>query len=123
MDSSPTAPAALAVCPVCHQPVQPTWYFCANCGKALTEKPLSTSTGTQAWIYALSIAMPWIAFLGLSYWPGIRYIKSQDENAKQIGIIAAVLMGLSTIIMMWILIVWTENYVQSSVNSINLGNF
>ena len=119
MDSIPTPPAsAPAVCPVCHQPVRPEFYFCPNCGKSLTEKPLSTSWGTQAWIYALSIAMPWLAFLVLSYWPGIKYMKSDNEYTKQIGIIATVLMAISTIVTFWSLIVWTEAYVQSSVNSI-----
>ena len=122
MDSipSPSSPA----CPVCHQAVQPEFYFCPNCGKALKEKPLSTSSGTQAWIYALSIAMPWIAFLALSYWPGIKYMRSGDESAKQIGIIATVLMALSTIFMLWALVTWTQELVQSSLNSVgNLGGF
>lgn len=115
-------PPVPAVCPVCHEPVQPEFYFCPNCGKALREKPLSVSSGTQAWIYALSIAMPWIAFLALGYWPGMKYIRSGDERAKEIGIIALVLMLISTAVMMWLLIVWTQELVQSSLNDIgNIG--
>ncbi len=127
MDLVPVpAPAVSAsevsVCPVCHQPVQLTWYFCPNCGKALKERPLSTTYGTQAWIYALSILMPWIAFLALGYWPGVKYLRSENEEAKQVGIIACVLMGISTIIMVWLLVVWTQQLVQSSLNGIgNLG--
>lgn len=110
------------VCPVCHLPVQPEFYFCPNCGKELREKPLSTSVATQAWIYAFSIVMPMIAFLGISHWPGVRYLRSDDEAAKQIGIIASVLMAISTIVTFWLAIVWIQSYVQSSVNSIN-GDF
>lgn len=122
--SVPVPSSALPVCPVCHQAVQPEFYFCPNCGKSLHEKPLSTSWGTQAWIYALSVVMPWLAFLVLSYWPGIKYMRSDNEGAKQIGVIATVLMAISTIVMMWLLIVWTQAYVQYSVNSIgNLGGF
>ncbi len=120
MDNVPVP--SLPICPTCHQSVQPEFYFCPNCGGALKEKPLSTTQATQAWIYALSIVMPWIAFLALHYWPGVKYIRSDDENAKQIGIIASVLMGISTIVMIWLLIVWTQQLVQSSVNDIgNLG--
>ena len=98
------------------------WYFCPNCGKGLRGKPLSTSTGTQAWIYALSVLMPWIAFLAVSYWPGVKYIRSDSEEAKQIGIIASVLMAISTIVMLWLLITWTQQLVQSSLNNVgNLG--
>lgn len=130
MDSVPTPESlsgsapAFSVCPMCHQPIQLEWYFCPNCGKALKEKPLSTSYGTQAWIYALSIAMPWLAFLTLGYWPGVKYLRSKDENAKQIGIIACILVGVSTVIMVWLLVVWTQQLVQSSLNDVgNISGF
>ncbi len=123
METTPSVPAPL-VCPQCHQPVAPEFYFCPNCGKSLSEKPLSTSPGTQAWIYIFSIIMPMIAFLGISHWPGIKYLKSDDENAKQIGIIAIVLMAISTIVTFWLAIVWIQQTVQSSVNNIgNIGGF
>lgn len=114
-----TVPPAPPICPVCHAPVQPEFYFCPNCGKALTEKPLSTSPATQAWIYALSIVMPLIAFLGISHWPGVKYIKSDNEEARQIGIIAAVLMAVSTVVVLWLTIIWTQEFIQSSLNSVN----
>ena len=120
----PAAPVAVPamICPQCHFPVQPEYYYCPNCGKSLREAPLSKSLGTQIWIYAFSIVLPVICFLAVSYWPGVKYIKSDDPDAKQIGIIAAVLMGLSTIITFWLAIVWIQQAVQSSVNSVgNLG--
>jgi len=65
--------------------------------------------------------MPAIAFLAISYWPGVRYLKSDDENAKRIGIIATVLMIVSTVVLYWLTIVWTQQLIQSSMNAINLG--
>lgn len=51
-------------------------------------------------------------------------MRSGDESAKQIGIIATVLMALSTIFMLWALVTWTQELVQSSLNSVgNLGGF
>ena len=147
LETPPVPPPTALLCPVCHLPVQPEFYvwqrshkeasvslwlsepdaknvedifyFCPNCGKALKEKPLSVSGATQAWIYALSIVMPMIAFLAISHWPGMRYLRSGDKSAKQIGIIAAALMAASTIIVFWLAIVWTQNFIQSSLNSIS----
>lgn len=112
-----------SVCPQCHLPVAPDAYFCPNCGKELRSKPLSTSFLMQAWIYAFSIVLPMLAFLALSYWPAIKYLRSPDEKAKQIGIVAMILMILSTIITFWLTIVWLQNYIQQSVNAVgNIGN-
>ena len=119
---TPPAPLAPALCPQCHQPTPPGAYFCPNCGKSLTEKPLSTDVFTQAWIYAFSIVLPIICFLAVSYWPGVKYLRSDNPEAKQIGIIAIALMIISTIITFWLGIVWIQQAVQSSVNSAtNIG--
>ncbi len=125
MDNVPLPPSAPPmICPQCHFPVQPEYYYCPNCGKSLHEAPLSTSLGTQLWIYAFSIILPIIAFLAVSRWPGVKYIKSADPEAQQIGVIAAVLMGISTIVSFWLAIVWIQQTVQSSVNSVgNLGGY
>ena len=119
----PPSPGNVSLCPVCHQPVPRDAYFCPNCGKELRPKPLSTSLGTQAWIYAFSLILPMIAYLAIGYWPGFRYLRSSDPREKQVGIIATVLLVLSTIITFWYVIAWMQAYVQQSVNDIgNLGN-
>ncbi len=75
-------------------------------------------------LYAFSIVLPVICFLAVSYWQGIKYFRSDNPKAKQIGIIAIALMAISTIITFWIAIVWIQQVVQSSVNSVgNLGGF
>src|ERR1035437_5706945 len=108
-----------AICPNCHQPILPTYYFCPNCGTKLHSAPLSTTVATQVWIYAFSIILPMICFIFVTRWPGVRYFKSSDPKAKQIGKIAWTLLILSTIVTIWLVVIWTQNYIQSTVNSIN----
>ena len=96
-----TAPAASLICLQCHQPVLPTYYFCPNCGKKLTEAPLSTSDLAQAGLYAFSIILPFLGYLVIGYWQGIRYLRSADPKAKQIGIIALALLLASSAVMLW----------------------
>lgn len=122
--STPSA-AVSNICPVCHLPVLPQYYFCPNCGAKLVEPPLSTSTGTQAWIYAFSLILPIILFIFVTKWPGIKYYKSSDPKAKQIGQIAWALLILSTIVTIWLAYTWTQQIIQSSIDSINtdLGSF
>jgi len=107
------------ICPVCHQPILPQYYFCPNCGAKLNEAPLSTAPATQAWIYVFSIILPMICFIFVKRWPGVKYFKSNDPKAKQIGEIAWALLILSTIITIWLVYVWTQQMIQSSINSIN----
>jgi hypothetical protein len=107
------------LCRVCHQPILPQYYFCPNCGAKVNEPPLSTTPGTQAWIYAFSIILPMICFIFVTKWPGMKYIKSEDPKAKRIGQIAWVLIILSTCITIWLAIILTQAMIQSSISSIN----
>ncbi len=102
-----------SLCPACHEPVLPTYYFCPNCGKNLREPPLSTSVSAQIGIYLLSIIMPAILFLAITHWSGVKYLKSQDPRARQIGIVAIILMTASTIALVWWGIVWYQQFMQS----------
>ena len=107
------------ICKVCHQPILPTYYFCPNCGTKVNEAPLSTSAGTQAWIYTQSIILPMVLFLFITRWPGIKYFKSDDPKAKRVGQIAWALLIISTVLTIWLAYVWTEQTIQSSINSVN----
>ena len=106
-------------CKICHQPILPQYYFCPNCGAKINEAPLSVTLGMQAWIYAFSIVLPMILFIFITKWPGVKYYKSPDPKAKLIGQIAWALLILSTILTIWFAYVWTEQTIQSTVNSIN----
>jgi hypothetical protein len=120
--SPPVAPSLpQRFCPVCHQPVLPTWYFCPNCGTKLSEPPLSTSFWTQVGVYLFSIVLPIMAFIAIKYWPGIKYLKSRDWTRKQIGIIALALIIISTVIVTWWSIVWFEGFMQSSTGGLMGG--
>ena len=107
------------ICPVCHQPVFRQYYFCPNCGAKLKSAPLKTDGATQAMIYAFSVILPFIAFIFITRWQGVKYLKSPDKKAKQIGMIAWALLIISTIIVIWLAVVWTQNAIKASVNSIN----
>ncbi len=108
-----------ALCPVCHQAILLHYYFCPNCGTTLHKAPLSTSLMAQVGLYAFSIVLPMIGFLLITRWKGNAYYKSQDLNAKQIGLIAWILLLLSTVLTIWYAVVWTQNYIKETVSSIN----
>ncbi len=107
------------VCPTCHQPVLSSYYFCPNCGTKLNSAPLSTTLGAQIKLYAFSAILPFICFLFITRWSGMKYFKSNDPKTKQIGEVAWVLLILSTVIMIWSAIVWTQSYINSTVAGIN----
>ena len=125
----PTPPVPITmVCPTCHQPILPEYYFCPNCGTKLAGyKPLSTSLTTQLWIYFLSIVMPALAFVVIKYWPGMKYLRSSDCTRKQIGIVALILMVASTVVITWYLIIFTEGLIQTMTGGLmgagSLGGF
>jgi hypothetical protein len=107
------------ICSFCHQPILPKYYFCPNCGAKLNSAPLSTTIQAQVLVYAFSIVLPMICFIFAGKWPGIKYYKSQDPKAKRIGQIAWILVILSTIFTIWFAVVWTQKFINSSVESIN----
>lgn len=113
------------ICPRCHFPVKPEYYFCPNCGVKLTEPPMGTGVVDQLLLYAFSIILPWIAYLAITKWQGIKYLRSADARAKQIGLIALILLIASSVVAFWLTYQWIEGTVQSSVNAVNsnLGGF
>jgi len=67
-----------------------------------------------------------IAYLAIGYWPGVKYMRSADPKAKQIGGIAMTLLVISSVVTFWYSIVWIQQQVQSaetSVGNLNLGGF
>jgi hypothetical protein len=108
----PQQPPA-TVCPRCHFPTKPEYYFCPNCGAKLTEPPLGISVVDQLLLYGFSIILPWIAYLAITKWQGIKYLRAPDSRAKQIGVIALVLLVVSSVIAFWIVDAWAQNLMQS----------
>lgn len=116
---APAVVAAPLICPRCHFPVKPEYYFCPNCGAKLSEPPMSTGVVDQLLLYAFSIILPWIAYLAITKWQGIKYLRSPDTRAKQIGLIALILLVASSVIAVWLTTVWIQGYIQQSLNDVN----
>ncbi len=106
-------------CPQCHLPVSREFYFCPNCGKSLHEPPLSVSVARQIWMYALSILIPWTGFLLIGYWHGIKYLRSPDYKAQKVGVICLILLAVSTIITVWLSIIWIQSALQQTMTDLN----
>ena len=117
--STQPASAQPLICPRCHLPVKPEYYYCPNCGAKLSEPPLATDSLTQFLLYAFSAVLPWIAYLAVSKWPIAKYLRAPDEKAKQIGMVMLVIMVISSIIAFWLTYVWIQGYIQESLNSVN----
>ena len=93
-------------CPVCHQPVKTTDYFCSNCGKKLKSKPPSTSIPSQIILYIKTLLLP---PFGL-FW-GYRYLRQPDTKSK--------LIGLFTIIITIVEVVWLTQITINTINTVN----
>lgn len=107
------------ICHICHQQLLPTYYFCPNCGNKVNTPPLGTSIPTQIGLYVFSIILPMIGFILVTKWPGIIYFKSKDRKTKRIGIIAWVLLVISTVVTIYLAYVWTLETINSVTASIN----
>ena len=115
------------ICQVCHSPLQLTWFYCPNCGKNLKEKPIEISLIKQIFIYLVSF---FLAPLGLGW--GFKYIKSNDEKVRMVGIISILLTVISIVIMIFVFKGVFDQYAKllnsinspgsSSLNNINIDN-
>ena len=119
------APAqAVPVCPQCHLPVRSEYYFCPNCGQKLSVLPLSTSVGSQILIYLFSAVLPWIAYLAITKWEGIKYMRSPNPQARTIGWIALAILVVSSVIAFWLTIAWIDQSVNSAITTVGgAGSF
>lgn len=120
LDSAPAA----AVCPRCHLPVRPDYYFCPNCGENLRRPPLATTPGAQIMIYLFSAVLPWIAYLAITKWQGPKYMRSDDPQARAIGWVALAILVISSVIAVWLTTVWINQQISSALSDAgNIGSF
>ncbi len=119
LDSNLQMASVPATCPTCHRPVEPTFYFCPNCGTSLKPAPLPTTPLAQTLVYAHSVALPMLLFITIGQWRGHRYYKSADDTEHAIGVVAWTLLILSTVLSIWLAWVGTQMAIQSSVAQIN----
>jgi hypothetical protein len=107
------------ICSMCHQPILPTYYFCPNCGNNLASPPLPTTVFAQTKLYLHSVVLPSICFITIGRWKGIQYVQASDQKTKTIGLIACVLIALSTLFTFWLVVSTTQKIVNTSIQSIN----
>lgn len=96
----------ILTCPNCHQPINPTDYFCPNCGKKIRTPPPSTTLSSQILLYIKTLLLP---PFGL-YW-GFRYLRQPDQKSKLIGLVVIVITIIETIFL-----------IQYTINTINTVN-
>ncbi len=123
---SPLRPSTppMQVCPQCHlsQPLE--FYFCPNCGAKLRAPSLSVSTTSQILLYLFSAVLPWIAYLAITKWEGIKYIRSSDPQARMIGYFALGILAVSSLIMFWLTAMWVSQSISSAMNDVgNVNSF
>lgn len=105
----------LETCAVCKQSVETGYNFCPNCGNDLKEIIMPISTLAQVGAYAIAVLLP-----PLGLWPGIKYLKKKNPNAKKVGTITIVLTIISTIVSTWAIFVMFNGYVDQ-MNEIMKG--
>lgn len=74
--------------------------------------------GSQALLYIWSAFLPMIMFLGISHWKGLKYIRSGEAKVRTIGWVALTIMVVSTVVIIWGAVVYTERAVQDAVDSV-----
>src|SRR6266481_8112927 len=120
-----TPSAQAKICPQCHQPTAPEYYFCPNCGKNLKEPALSTSVWAAFWLYFYTlILMPLTSYLIYRHWQGIKYFRSSDPKARRMGLIAIILLICTLLFVAWSLwagTLWLQKYVQQQENGLGGG--
>lgn len=109
------------ICVYCKHEVPKEVYFCPNCGKKLKEPPVSKTLLAQIGLYAVSILFP-----PFGLFPALKYLKQNDQTAKNIGIIAILLTVISIIVGIWLSInivtqVQTQLNQQVQLQSAGLG--
>lgn len=78
------------------------------------EKPLSTNIRTQIGLYLVSVLLPPF-FLGWT----IKYVKSTDPKAKQIGMISLGLTIVTLVAIIWLSIAFAKNLSQGVNQQLN----
>jgi len=107
-------PATQIACPFCSSLVDATAFFCPTCGKNIKEKPLSTGVLIQIGLYLVSVLLPPL-FIGWT----IKYLKSKDPKAKQIGMISLGLIIFALVIAIWLSLIFVKNITQGVNQQLN----
>ena len=105
-------------CKKCKAAILESYSFCPSCGIKVKDV-CDISVGKQIGLYLLSVFLP-----PLGLFPGLRYLKNENETAKHIGLILIFLTILSSIISVWMFfgVINTINKtINEQLNMQNLG--
>lgn len=105
-------------CSDCKQNILQQYNFCPNCGKKLKNVVLPISISKQILIYLLSFFLP-----PLGLWPGIKYLRQQEDKSRRVGFIALILTLLSTAISIWFYFEFMKIVGQQLNSNFNIYNF
>lgn len=84
--------------------------------------PLSITIGSQILLYLFSAVLPWIAYLAITKWEGIKYIRSSDPQTRAVGWIALGILVVSSVIAFWLAAVWFNQTINSVTSGFNDPN-
>lgn len=98
------------ICPVCHNQILASSFFCPNCGKKLKDPPPGVDIWSQLKLFFISIFL-----VPLGYLKAVKYLRQPDLKSKEIGTAAIVLTTISLIVSI-ILAVRVYNSVNEQVN-------
>jgi hypothetical protein len=104
------------ICPKCERRIDPSFYFCPNCGKKIKEKPVSIELWPQIKLYLISVMLPPLG-IGLT----IRYLRSESKKANVIGVVSLILTVSALIYVTW----YSINFVNEFNKQLNseLGKY
>lgn len=108
-------PPTQIICPFCPSLIDAAAFFCPNCGKNVREKPFSTGIWAQIGLYFASVLLPPL-FIGWT----IKYLKSADQKAKQIGMISLGLTIVTLVAAIWLSIAFVKNITQGVDQQLHL---
>ena len=60
-----------------------------------------------------------MGFILVTRWPGLKYYKSSDQKAKDIGTFAFIILIVSTLITIWLAYTWTQYEIQATISGLN----
>ncbi len=84
-------------CPYCGKQNDPGAHFCFHCGKQLRGSDIPTSLGAKITLYAASVLIPPFGILRT-----IKYMKSADPAAQQMGLISLILTIVTLVATVWL---------------------
>lgn len=98
------------ICPKCHSVVEPTDYYCYNCGTNLKPAPPPVTMSAQVSLYLISFLLP-----PLGLFRGFKYLKQKENKYKTIGVIAVLL----TLFSLLLALAATSSFVNGINSEVN----